>query len=299
MKLSKFFNIGKNPILGKYLSLGEEPQKSNEKLIIGDSAIIRSHSIIYKGTKIGNNFQTGHGILIRENNIIGNNVRIGTHSIIDKENTIEENVNIRNNVIIYQNVNIGKNVSLMDGAVIGYIPKGTGATKRKINETGSSTNIGNNSAVLCGAVIYNGVHIEKNTMICDFSSIREGCRIGNKCVIARGVTINYDTIIGNNVKIMDNTHITGNMIIEDDVFISTHVSTTNDKNLGRNIGKNKWNGPIIRKGAGIGAGANILPGIEIGEYSIVGAGAVVTKDVPPHTMVMGIPARKIKGISDI
>lgn len=210
----------------------------------------------------------------------------------------EKNINIGKNVVIYPNVNLGNNVHIKDGAVIGCIPKSSGATKRNVPEKPGKVKIEDNCIIGCNAVIYTGVTIGKNSMVCDLASIREGCVIGEYSLIARGVTINYNTIVGNHVKIMDNTHITGNMVIEDNVFISTLVATVNDNSLGR--GKTKvedMKGPIIRKGAGIGAGAILLPNIEIGESSIVGAGAVVTKDVPPYTLVMGVPARVARKIS--
>lgn len=214
-----------------------------------------------------------HSVIIHSDSLIGKNVEIGAY------------------VTIYPNVIIKDNVKIMEGAVIGYPPISTGATKRKIEKTKTPTIIGEGSIVLCNAVIYKDVIIGKNCMICDLSSIREGCRIGDKCIIARGVTINYNTRIGNHVKIMDNSHITGGMIIEDDVFISTLVATTNDNTLGRTKGKKEWESPIIRRGASIGASASILPNIEIGEYAIVGSGSVVTKNVKPYTLVMGVPAK--------
>ena len=102
--------------------------------------------------------------------------------------------------------------------------------------------------------------------------------------------INTNVTIGNNVKVMDNTHLTGGLIIEDNVFISTLVATSNDNTMGNRNG-NPCTPPYIRRGAKIGAGANILPGVIIGKNAIVAAGAVVTKHVPMNKTVMGIPAR--------
>jgi acetyltransferase-like isoleucine patch superfamily enzyme len=112
-----------------------------------------------------------------------------------------------------------------------------------------------------------------------------------------GVTINYNTTIGNRVKIMDNTHITGNMTIEDDVFIGMLVTTANDNAMGRKLSEGKFwkgRGPTIRRFATIGQGACLLPGIEIGENSIVGANSLVTRDVPARTLVAGFPARQVR-----
>jgi acetyltransferase-like isoleucine patch superfamily enzyme len=111
------------------------------------------------------------------------------------------------------------------------------------------------------------------------------------------VTVNYRTKIGSRVKVMDNSHLTGNALIEDDVFISTGVTTTNDNAMGRQPPAGAdWTaaGPTIRRFATIGQGACILPGVEIGQNAIVAAGAVVTRDVLPETVVMGVPARVVR-----
>jgi len=113
--------LGKNPAIGDYVLLGISPaEKKVGKLIIGDNAIIRSHSVIYAGVKIGNDFQTGHGILIREGNAIGNNVSIGTHTVVERENQIGSNVRIHSNcfipelVIIEDDVWIGPCVTILN-----------------------------------------------------------------------------------------------------------------------------------------------------------------------------------------
>lgn len=131
-------------------------------------------------------------------------------------------------------------------------------------------------------------------MVCDTACIRERCRIGSFCVIAQGVTINYNTTIGSHVRIMDNTHLTGNMVIEDRAFVGPLVSTANDNLMGRQQGQHELRGPIIRKSATVGQGACILPGVEVGENAIVGSSALVTKDVAPRTVVMGVPARFVR-----
>ena len=111
--------IGKNSQIQDFVEIGKYPKKYN-KPIIGDNATIRSHSVIYAGNKIGNNFQTGHGVLVRENNIIGDNVSLGTHSIIERENTIGSNVRIHSNcfipefVIIEDDVWIGPSTTILN-----------------------------------------------------------------------------------------------------------------------------------------------------------------------------------------
>lgn len=110
--------MGINPKIEKFVVLGENPSNSTKELIIGDNPIIRSHSVIYKGNKIGNNFQTGHGILLRENNIIGDNVSIGSHTVVERENKIGDNVRIHSNCFIPEFIEIRDYVWLGPGVVI-------------------------------------------------------------------------------------------------------------------------------------------------------------------------------------
>jgi acetyltransferase-like isoleucine patch superfamily enzyme len=117
IKNTKNIEIGMNPLIGEYVLLGEG---QGVKLIIGDNTLIRSHSVIYAKTKIGNNFMTGHGVLIRENNIIGDNVSIGSHTVVERENIIGNNVRIHSNcfipefVLIEDNVWIGPSVTILN-----------------------------------------------------------------------------------------------------------------------------------------------------------------------------------------
>jgi acetyltransferase-like isoleucine patch superfamily enzyme len=99
--------LGEKPIIGEYVLLGViPPSKTFNTLLIGDNAHLRSHSVIYAGSRIGHNFQTGHGVNIRENNMIGDNVSIGTHSVIERGNIIGNNVRIHSNCFIPEFIRI-------------------------------------------------------------------------------------------------------------------------------------------------------------------------------------------------
>jgi acetyltransferase-like isoleucine patch superfamily enzyme len=222
---------------------------------------------------------------------------ISKNAIVHDGVIIGKNVIIKDFAVLYPGVIIEDDVEIMEGAVIGRLPKGANAVSRKTIQDYKKTLIGKGSVISCNTIIYSDVLIGKGTLVGDGSSIREQCRIGDNCIISRLVTINYNTKIGNNTKIMDNTHITGNMIIGNNVFISVLVSTTNDNNIGsKGYDEEKIKGPLIRNNVLVGAGANILPGIEIGEYSIIGAGSVVTKSVPSHKVVMGVPGKIVKDL---
>jgi len=210
---------------------------------------------------------------------------------------IGNNVTIRDFVILYPGTVIGDNVDIMEGAIIGRIPKGAKATSRKTIEEYKNVFIGDFSVISPHVVIYTDVKIGQGTLIGDGASIREQCEIGDYCIVSRMVTVNYNTKIGNHTKIMDNTHITGNMIIGNNVFVSVLVATTNDNNIGaKGYDESLIKGPTIEDNVMIGAGANLLPGIRIGKGSIVGASALVTKDVIRYTVVMGIPAKFVRNL---
>ncbi|MFH1420618.1 MAG: DapH/DapD/GlmU-related protein [Candidatus Aenigmatarchaeota archaeon] len=144
------------------------------------------------------------------------------------------------------------------------------------------------------AIIAPDVKIGDGTKVWNFTQIREGVAIGENCTISNGVYIDAGVKIGNNVSIQNKALIYRNAVIEDDVFIGPAVCFANDKHprsgVVRDLSDISW---FVRKGASIGAGAIIMPDIEIGEYAMIGASAVVTKSVPAHGLVYGNPARLI------
>ena len=218
-------------------------------------------------------------------------------AILHDDVTIGENVVIHDFVVIYPGTVIQDNVEIFDHCTIGKLPTSPGSTARSYSDEYGQTIIKKNTILCPGVVIYTGTEIGSNTLLGDNCCIREKCRIGSYCIISRLVSVNYETIIGDYTKIMDNTHITGNMTIGSHVFISVLVSTTNDNTMGRAAdATDHLQGPFVEDYVTIGAGASILPSVRIGQNTIVGAGAVVTKDVPPNKVVMGIPARIVRDI---
>lgn len=173
--------------------LGYVPSRGDgHPLVIGDGARIRSGTVIYRGSRIGQNLETGHNVIIREENIIGDNLRIWSNSIID-----------------------------------------------------------------------------------------------------------YGCIIGNNVKIHNNVYVTQFTIIEDDVFLGPATTLANDIHPACPDAVECMQGPRIKKGAQIGINCCVLPRVVIGEYAVIGAGSVVTKDIPPGMVAYGNPAQVVCKIGDL
>ena len=194
-KLFKNVKLGKNCEIGDFAVIGVPPRGKKDgelKTVIGDGAVIRSHTVIYAGNKIGKNFQTGHGTMLREENQIGDNVSIGTQSIIE------------------HHVKIGSGARIHSGA---FIP--------------------------------------------EFSVLEDNCWIGPK------------------------------------------VCFTNAPHPQAPRAKEYLKGPTVKKFARIGANSTILPGVIIGTNSLVGAGSVVTKNVPANKVVAGNPAKVIKDIEEL
>jgi len=145
------------------------------------------------------------------------------------------------------------------------------------------------------------VRVGENVRIYDFVNLYE-CVIGDNSLIATFVEIQKGVVIGKNCKISSHSFICEGVTIEDNVFIGHGVMFTNDKRPravnpdGTMRGSEDWTliRTVVKSGASIGSNATILPGIIIGEYALIGAGAVVTKDVPAHSTVVGNPARSLR-----
>jgi UDP-2-acetamido-3-amino-2,3-dideoxy-glucuronate N-acetyltransferase len=143
--------------------------------------------------------------------------------------------------------------------------------------------------------------IGKGTCIWHQAQVRERARLGENCIVSKGVYIDFDVQVGNNVKIQNGAFLYHGCTIEDGVFIGPGVCFTNDKQPrainpdGTLKGADDWQvgKTVVRYGASVGTGSIVLPGVTIGRFAMVGAGSVVSKDVPDHALVLGVPARVV------
>ena len=149
------------------------------------------------------------------------------------------------------------------------------------------------------AVIDEGCHIGSGTRIWHFSHIMPNCTIGESCNIGQNVVVSPDVILGNNVKVQNNVSIYTGVICEDDVFLGPSMVFTNVINPRSAVNRRgQYSITRVKKGASIGANATIICGNDIGEYALIGAGAVVTKEVKPYALVVGNPSKQIGWISE-
>jgi acetyltransferase-like isoleucine patch superfamily enzyme len=191
---------------------------------------------------------------------------------------------------------LGEGVKVLENAVVGKQPS-LSPRSTATREPLPPTEIGAGTIVSTGAVVFAGSRIGERVILGDQSCVRERVAIGDDVVLGRGSLVENDTTIGAMTKIQAEAYITAYSTLEEHVFVAPCVVTTNDDFMGRTERRRQLvSGPTIRRGARIGGGAVLCPGVEIGEEAFVGAGAVVTKDVPPRVVVVGNPARVLRDV---
>jgi UDP-2-acetamido-3-amino-2,3-dideoxy-glucuronate N-acetyltransferase len=144
------------------------------------------------------------------------------------------------------------------------------------------------------AYVDEGAKIGAGTRIWHFSHVNRGAVIGEKCSLGQNVVVMNDVVIGNNVKIQNNVSVYDAVTLEDDVFCGPSMVFTNVINPRSHVPrKDEYKRTLVRRGASIGANATIVCGVTLGEYSFIGAGSVVTTDIPPYALIVGVPGRRI------
>ena len=227
----------------------------------------------------------------------GTDCQMGFNVSLSPDTVLGHNATIGNNVTIYPKVTIGDGCHIFDGAVIGRLPMSTGITTLPLTSEYSPVRIGSGCVIGCNSVLYTDVTLGERVLVGDLSAVREGTVLEDEVLIGQGTTIHRDLRIGKRTRISYWCHI--GAIIEEDVFVATGVGAVDDNNvyLSRfGLQDVRVQSPIIRRFAVVGLSAVLLPGVEIGEGAFVAGGAVVTKDVPPWTMVAGVPARHFRDI---
>lgn len=231
--------------------------------------------------------------------MVGEGCEFGQNVVISAGARIGARCAIGHNVVVHAGTILAEEVVVGDNAVLGKQPRPSPTSTVKIREPLPGLVVGKGCSIGVGAVVYAGTAIGWQTMIADQAFVREGCTIGDRVIVGRGVTVENETTIGSFVKIQTGAYVTAYMTVEDHVFIAPGVYTTNDNFMGRTQERFKFRrGPTIRHGARVGANSTLLPGIEIGREAFVAAGAVVTRDVPPATLVMGVPARPVRSVPE-
>jgi acetyltransferase-like isoleucine patch superfamily enzyme len=203
---------------------------------------------------------------------------------------------IASTAVVYPGTVVAEGVRVLDYAVVGKPPTLSSRSTTKREEL-PPLELGPGTIVSTGAIVFAGTRVGARVVIGDQACVRERCIIGDDVVIGRGSLVENDVTIGALSKIQANAYITADSQLEEEVFIAPCVVTSNDNFMGRTEQRFALKkGPTIRRGARVGAGAVLCPGVEIGEEAFVGAGAVVTKDVPAGVVVVGSPARVLRDV---
>jgi acetyltransferase-like isoleucine patch superfamily enzyme len=193
---------------------------------------------------------------------------------------------------------LGEDVEIGDNAVVGKPPTLSARSTASAGDLPPLV-VGDGARILACAVVFAGSRLGLGVIVGDQACVRERCELGDGVVVGRGSLVENDTTVGAGTRIQANAYVTAYSTLEEDVFIAPCVVTTNDNFMGRTEARlESMRGPTIRRGARIGGGAVLLPGIEVGEEAFVGAGAVVLTDVPARAVVVGNPARQIREVPE-
>ncbi|HTX45010.1 MAG TPA: DapH/DapD/GlmU-related protein [Solirubrobacteraceae bacterium] len=221
---------------------------------------------------------------------------IASTAVVHESVRVSEGIEIGEYAVVFEGTSLGDGCYVEAGAVLGKRPRlrpgssAAGDFGQLVLEAGVT--------VCTGAVLYAGAWIGERAIIGDQSQVRERARIGAGSVVGRGSVVDFDVEVAERVLIQTNVYVTAGSIVEDDVFLGPGVLTTNDNAMGRHPRGEKLLGPTFRRACRVGGGAVLAPGVEIGEEAFVAAGAVVVADVPARAVVMGVPGRVARQVSD-
>jgi acetyltransferase-like isoleucine patch superfamily enzyme len=216
------------------------------------------------------------GLMLGEDVQLGERIEFGAH------------------VVIHDHVVIGDDCTIEDGAVLGKAPR-LGPHSRAPKAPVGQLVVEDGATICCHAVVCAGGRIGAGAVIGDHAFLREGAVIGADTVIGQGGAIGRGVQIGDRVRLQNNVIVAPGSVLEDDVFFGPLVAVANDMTMGRREATGaELEGIIARRGCRVGASAVLLPGIELGAESVVGAGAVVTRSVAARTVMIGAPARAVR-----
>lgn len=228
---------------------------------------------------------------------VGEGTTIGYYSVIGEGATLGRDCQVGHHVVIHPGTRLGDRVRVDDQTVIGKQPMKAAASAITTLRALEPAFIEADCLIGAMVVIYAGCRIGSRVMVADLASVREDVAIGEMTIIGRGVTVENKVTIGRRCKVETEAYVTALSEIGDYCFISPEVTFTNDNFLGRTKERFKHHkGVTMKRGARVGANATIFPGITIDEDGLVGAGAIVTRDVPARKIVLGAPARVVRDV---
>jgi UDP-3-O-[3-hydroxymyristoyl] glucosamine N-acyltransferase len=237
------------------------------------------------GAHVAAGVQLGPGVVVGPGAVVEVGVRVGAGTVIGP------------NAVVHAGTEIGPGCAVEACAVLGKRPRLRARSRAPRGALGPLV-IEAEATICAGAVVYAGARIGVGVIIGDQAHVRERASIGAGSVVGRGSCIEFGVQVGARALIQSDAYITAGGVVEDDVFIGPGVCTTNDNTMGRHGPGEGQEGPRFRRACRVGGGAVLVPGAEIGEEAFVAAGALVTRDVAPRAVVMGVPARVVREVGD-
>jgi acetyltransferase-like isoleucine patch superfamily enzyme len=210
---------------------------------------------------------------------------------------LPDDLEIGGNVVVHAGTVVGAGATLQDAVVLGK-PLALGKRSTAAREAPAPAVIGAGATICAGAVVVAGARVGAGAIVGDQAHVRERAQIGEDTVVGRASAVDNDVTIGARVRIQTGCYITAFSTIEDDVFVAPGVTLTNDDTMARHGADQPLQGAVLRRACRVGGGVVLVPGVEVGEEAFVAAGAVVTRDVPPRAVVMGVPARQVREVPE-
>ena len=266
---------------------------------LGENITFGVGCVIEEGAIIGAGSTLGHYVTISAGATVGEGCQLGAHTSIGAHAHIGARTRIGEHTSVYPQTELGAEGFIGSNASIGRFPKAAATSTVKAQADLPPLKMGNGYTIGCSTVLYAGTTYGDQVFLGDGALVRERCTIGKNVVIGSGVAVENDTRIGDYTKIQTGSYITAYMEIEERVFIAPMVTTTNDNYMGRTEKRFKSiKGATIRRGARVGGGSILLPGIEVAPETFVAAGALVTKDTTERHVVKGFPAKDLREVPE-
>ncbi len=236
---------------------------------------------IAPGAQLGERVSLAPGVVIHDGARIGDGVEVGTGAVI------------------HPGTEVGDRCVIEDGAILGKRPRlRAGSSAVSSGDQPEALVVEDEVTICCYAVVYAGARIGAGAIIGDQAQVRERATIGAGSVVGRGSAVEFDAQVGEWVLIQTGVYLAAGSVVEDDVFVGPGVTTTNDHTMGRHPRGLALEGPVLRRACRVGGGVVLVPGVEVGEEAFVAAGSVVTADVPRRAVVMGVPGRVVRQVSE-
>jgi acetyltransferase-like isoleucine patch superfamily enzyme len=217
--------------------------------------------------------------------------------LISSQAKVAGDVSFGAHVVVHGDTVIGPGCVIGDHAVLGREPVLSPSSSAAGAATGQ-LRLGAGAVVGAGSIVFAGASVGDGAIVGDQAFVRERSSVGAGSVIGRGSALDNDVAVGARVRVQSGVYLCARTVVEDDVFVGPGAYTTNDHTMARHRPEADVRGPLLRRACRVGGGALLLPAVEVGEEAFIATGAVVTRDVPPRAVVMGVPARVVGSVPD-